>query len=62
MEDVSFLAQLGEGELPEGVVLAALLARVAEGEGPVLLAGVQRVGPVARTLRLSPLHLLEFNI
>ena len=42
VEDVSLLRlprlpQPGEGELPQGVVLAALLPGVPQAEGPVLL-------------------------
>ena len=63
MEDVSLLRlpllpQPGEGELPQSVVLAALLPGVPQAEGSVLLASVHRVGPVASTLGLASLNLL----
>ena len=63
MENVTLLrlarlAQPGEGELPQGVVSAALLPVVGQAEGPVLLTRVHCVGPVTGALGLAPLNLL----
>ena len=63
VEDVSLLGlprlpQPGEGELPQGVVLAALLPCVPQAEGPVFLTRIHRVGPVASAFGLAPLNLL----
>ena len=63
VEDVSLLRlarlpQPGEGELPQGVVLAALLPVVGQTEGPVLLARVYCVRPVTGALGLASLNLL----